>query len=76
MMSSAPSTSSTLNGLSAVDDMYSSNGSVNGNATSSDSTMAFDNTVVPPSHEARTLVLCFDGTGDQFDADVSALDIV
>ncbi|KAI0658451.1 hypothetical protein C8Q70DRAFT_196246 [Cubamyces menziesii] len=27
--------------------------------------------VVPPSHPARTLVLCFDGTGDQFDSDNS-----
>ncbi|KAJ3575741.1 hypothetical protein NP233_g902 [Leucocoprinus birnbaumii] len=27
--------------------------------------------VVPPTHEHRTLVLCFDGTGDQFDADNS-----
>jgi len=31
---------------------------------------AYDVTVIPPSHDARTLVLCFDGTGDQFDADV------
>ena len=31
---------------------------------------AYDSTVIPPSHHARTLVLCFDGTGDQFDADV------
>lgn len=29
--------------------------------------------VVPPYHEARTLVLCFDGTGDQFDSDVCLL---
>ncbi|KAI0333978.1 hypothetical protein GY45DRAFT_1243335 [Cubamyces sp. BRFM 1775] len=27
--------------------------------------------VVPPTHPARTLVLCFDGTGDQFDSDNS-----
>lgn len=27
--------------------------------------------VVPPTHGNRTLVLCFDGTGDQFDADNS-----
>ena len=27
--------------------------------------------VIPPEHEHRTLVLCFDGTGDQFDADNS-----
>ena len=26
---------------------------------------------IPPKHENRTLVLCFDGTGDQFDADNS-----
>ncbi|EKM61735.1 uncharacterized protein PHACADRAFT_248531 [Phanerochaete carnosa HHB-10118-sp] len=26
---------------------------------------------IPPAHPARTLVLCFDGTGDQFDADNS-----
>ncbi|KAI0308384.1 hypothetical protein B0F90DRAFT_1682382 [Multifurca ochricompacta] len=32
---------------------------------------AYDSSVIPPSHEARTLVLCFDGTGDQFDADNS-----
>ena len=27
--------------------------------------------VIPPTHQNRTLVLCFDGTGDQFDADNS-----
>ena len=27
--------------------------------------------VIPPDHTNRTLVLCFDGTGDQFDADNS-----
>lgn len=27
--------------------------------------------VIPPEHKHRTLVLCFDGTGDQFDADNS-----
>ncbi len=32
----------------------------------------YDSSVIPPSHEARTLVLCFDGTGDQFDSDVRA----
>ena len=31
---------------------------------------AYDNSVIPHSHDARTLVLCFDGTGDQFDTDV------
>jgi hypothetical protein len=28
-------------------------------------------TVIPPEHPFRTLVLCFDGTGDQFDSDNS-----
>ncbi|KAL5633665.1 hypothetical protein ACGC1H_005769 [Rhizoctonia solani] len=27
--------------------------------------------VIPPNHKSRTLVLCFDGTGDQFDQDNS-----
>lgn len=27
--------------------------------------------IIPLAHTARTLVLCFDGTGDQFDDDVS-----
>jgi hypothetical protein len=31
---------------------------------------AYDDTAIPPFHNARTLVLCFDGTGDYFDADV------
>src|SRR6266436_1795509 len=33
---------------------------------------AFDPSVIPPSHpdRSRTIVLCFDGTGDYFDADV------
>jgi hypothetical protein len=33
---------------------------------------AYDDTVFPPTYEGRrrTLVLCFDGTGDQFDLDV------
>jgi len=26
--------------------------------------------VVPPCHKNRTLIVCFDGTGDKFDADV------
>ncbi len=28
-------------------------------------------TTIPPKHESRTLILCFDGTGDQFDANNS-----
>lgn len=27
--------------------------------------------IIPPDHDGRTLVLCFDGTGDQFDSDNS-----
>ena len=27
--------------------------------------------VIPPEHSNRTLILCFDGTGDEFDADNS-----
>ncbi|KAF8868075.1 hypothetical protein CPB84DRAFT_1858548 [Gymnopilus junonius] len=27
--------------------------------------------VIPPDHPSRTLVVCFDGTGDQFDSDNS-----
>ena len=36
---------------------------------------AYDPSVIPPSHDpdTRTIVLCFDGTGDQFDADVCAM---
>ncbi|TFK86941.1 hypothetical protein K466DRAFT_491820 [Polyporus arcularius HHB13444] len=30
-----------------------------------------DSDIIPPSHPARTLVLCFDGTGDQFSAENS-----
>ncbi|KDQ32069.1 hypothetical protein PLEOSDRAFT_1111081 [Pleurotus ostreatus PC15] len=30
-----------------------------------------DPSVIPPEHPFRTLVLCFDGTGDQFDGDNS-----
>jgi hypothetical protein len=44
--------------------------SLNGIQSSPSPPTAWDNTVIPPSHDARTLVLCFDGTGDQFDADV------
>ena len=31
---------------------------------------AVDHSVIPPSHKDRTIILCFDGTGDQFDTDV------
>jgi hypothetical protein len=33
---------------------------------------AYDDTVIPPPYDGRrrTIVLCFDGTGDQFDLDV------
>jgi hypothetical protein len=36
---------------------------------------AYDPSVIPPSHKPRTVVLCFDGTGDQFDADVCAISL-
>jgi hypothetical protein len=36
---------------------------------------AYDTSVIPPSKDARTVVLCFDGTGDQFDADVCAISL-
>lgn len=32
---------------------------------------AYDDSVIPPSHPYRTLVVAYDGTGDQFDDDVS-----
>lgn len=34
----------------------------------------YDDTVIPPTHDYRTLVVCYDGTGDQFDDDVSVED--
>lgn len=38
----------------------------------STSSQVEESDVIPPPHpsRARTLVLCFDGTGDSFDADV------
>ena len=38
---------------------------------------AVDPFVIPPSHKdrSRTVVLCFDGTGDQFDTDVCAISL-
>ena len=33
---------------------------------------AYDPSVIPPAHDDRTIILCFDGTGDQFDTDVCA----
>ena len=32
--------------------------------------------VIPPAHRARTLVLCFDGTGAQFDSDVNRITVL
>lgn len=29
--------------------------------------------IIPPTHSHRTIVLCFDGTGDQFSEDVCIL---
>ena len=37
---------------------------------------ASSRTWIPQARSNRTLVLCFDGTGDQFDQDVSALGFV
>lgn len=34
-----------------------------------------DYEVIPKTHNNRTLVLCFDGTGDKFDSDVRKLAI-
>jgi hypothetical protein len=33
----------------------------------------YDPSVVPPSHNSRTIVMCFDGTGDQIGEDVCAI---
>ena len=43
----------------------------NGASTSLPLSVDITDEVIPPVHTHRTLVLCFDGTGDQFDADVS-----
>lgn len=40
-------------------------------STSSDSAYTGPGALIPPTAPHRTLVLCFDGTGDQFDADNS-----
>ena len=31
--------------------------------------------VFPPDHKNRTLIVCFDGTGDKFDADVGRINL-
>ena len=43
-----------------------------GTSASADFQAALDESgpTIPPVHDGRTLVLCFDGTGDQFDLDV------
>lgn len=63
---SAPMERPQLSGTSAV--------SSPGGALSGDKRYgaAYDDSVVPPSHPFRTLVVAYDGTGDQFDDDVSA----
>ncbi|KAK7442224.1 hypothetical protein VKT23_016195 [Stygiomarasmius scandens] len=38
---------------------------------SDDDSLPEDLNVIPPKHPFRTLILCFDGTGDQFDLDNS-----
>ncbi|KAI0368948.1 hypothetical protein BV20DRAFT_434793 [Pilatotrama ljubarskyi] len=72
-LSGLPQRAATTDGLpspasiwDSVDSPTSSNGM---QRSSSGDTLDYD--VVPPYHPARTLVLCFDGTGDQFDADNS-----
>ena len=42
---------------------------------SSSSIKCDDRDVIPTIHTARTLVLCFDGTGDCFDADVRVIHV-
>ncbi|TFK42265.1 hypothetical protein BDQ12DRAFT_645827 [Crucibulum laeve] len=43
-----------------------------GSSDSSDSdSLSLSGETVPPKHKHRTLILCFDGTGDQFDEDNS-----
>ena len=32
--------------------------------------------VVPASHKSRALIVCFDGTGDKFDADVNTANLL
>ena len=38
--------------------------------TESPSPGQWDHDIIPRTHDSRTLVLCFDGTGDKFDSDV------
>ena len=52
----------------AYPDIPNASGSPKGEKSSFKSDSLDD--VLPPAHDYRTLVLCFDGTGDQFDADV------
>ncbi|KAH9854308.1 hypothetical protein C2E23DRAFT_68019 [Lenzites betulinus] len=65
-----PQRAATTDGLPAWDSNASPTSSEGTTRhTSSDETGDLD--IVPPYHPARTLVLCFDGTGDQFDQDNS-----
>ena len=46
-----------------------------GDSPQSDSSDVPDNKhhldeIIPPTHSRRTIILCFDGTGDQFSEDV------
>ena len=35
----------------------------------------WEDDVVPPRHKNRTLIVCFDGTGDKFDGDVCHINL-
>ncbi|KAF9002750.1 hypothetical protein BDQ17DRAFT_1390688 [Cyathus striatus] len=49
--------------------MHSFGSSSSGSSDSSDTMDTGE--IIPPTHKHRTLILCFDGTGDQFDEDNS-----
>ncbi|KAJ3532306.1 hypothetical protein NMY22_g7794 [Coprinellus aureogranulatus] len=55
----------------AIKTAFDPDGGRHEHTTTSSSTYYMGSPTVPQKHKARTLVLCFDGTGDQFDADNS-----
>ncbi|KZT08808.1 uncharacterized protein LAESUDRAFT_723754 [Laetiporus sulphureus 93-53] len=67
-LAASSSSSSTASSRSSRSTQTMYNG-LNG-AAAPDPTESIDMDVVPPYHPSKTLVLCFDGTGDQFDTDV------
>ncbi|KAI0354699.1 hypothetical protein OH77DRAFT_1425794 [Trametes cingulata] len=67
-----PHRAATTDGVPSIwDSIDSSSPTSSSGIQHSSSGEAPDLDVVPPYHPARTLVLCFDGTGDQFDQDNS-----